>query len=129
MKAGDLLFEIKKSKSALHKKKDGENGKESPSKKVHFNEKVQTKIIRPVGEGEERTWNDYKNQDRTFVKGQFTLDEINTLRNSICSYVSDKELGIEGLISLCSISKVSEMDEDAKGAWCKIAESLPNRSV
>ena len=48
--------------------------------------------------------------------------------NAICKYVSEHNLGVQGLIDLCSKSK-EDMNEELKGAWCKIAESLPNRSV
>ena len=48
--------------------------------------------------------------------------------NALCQYVVQNDLGEEGLISLCSKPK-EELGEELKGAWCKIAESLPNRSV
>lgn len=48
--------------------------------------------------------------------------------NSICAYVRENNLGINGLIDLCSKSK-EELSEEMKGAWCKIAESMPQRSV
>ncbi len=73
-----------------------------------------------------RTWNDYKN--RLLRKGAFTDQEIKALMQSICEFVNLHKLGIDGLVKLCSSNK-GEMADDLKGAWCAIAESLPNRSV
>ncbi len=44
--------------------------------------------------------------------------------NSICAYVKENNLGVNGLIDLCSKSK-EELSEEMKGAWCKIAENMP----
>ena len=43
--------------------------------------------------------------------------------NSICLYVKEHQLGEDGLINLCTKSK-EELNEELKGAWCKIAEGL-----
>jgi Myb-like DNA-binding domain len=48
--------------------------------------------------------------------------------NALCQHVVENDLGEEGLIDLCSKSK-DELSSELKGAWCHIAESLPNRSV
>ena len=40
----------------------------------------------------------------------------------------DNDLDEDDLIALCSKSK-EELSEELKGAWCKIAESMPRRSV
>lgn len=74
-----------------------------------------------------RTWNDYKRR-KDIIKGKFDEKEIQLLMNALCSYVKEHEIGIEGLIALCSKSK-EEMTEEMKGAWCSIAEYLPYRSV
>lgn len=48
--------------------------------------------------------------------------------NAVCQHVMQNDLGEEGLIALCSKPK-EELGDELKGAWCKIAESLPSRSV
>lgn len=74
-----------------------------------------------------RTWNDSK-QRKDIIKGKFNDDEVTTLMDAMCSVVKEKDMEEEGLIALCSKSK-EEMTEEMKGAWCKIAEALPFRSV
>jgi len=53
---------------------------------------------------------------------------VHTLMNALCIYVQQNDLGEDGLITLCSKQR-EELGDEMKGAWCKIAESLPNRSV
>jgi hypothetical protein len=48
--------------------------------------------------------------------------------NSLCNYIINHEKTEEDLVSLCSKSK-EELDQELRGAWCLIAEALPNRSV
>ena len=48
--------------------------------------------------------------------------------NALCQYVIDADLTEDDLIGLCSKAK-DELSDELKGAWCKIAESLPKRSV
>jgi len=61
-------------------------------------------------------------------KGPFSPQEVGLLLNAVCQYAKDLGLDEEGLAKLCKCSK-SEMDKEMKGAWCKIAECLPMRSV
>jgi hypothetical protein len=75
-----------------------------------------------------RTWNDHKKRKESLNRGKFHDYEVKILMNAICSYVKEHELGEDGLIGLCTKSK-EEMTDEMKGAWCKIAESLQNRSV
>ncbi len=72
---------------------------------------------------EKRTWNDSKQRKEILKKGKFDEKEVQVLMNSICAFVKESNIGIEGLIDLCSKSK-EELSEDLKGAWCKIAENL-----
>lgn len=55
-------------------------------------------------------------------------EEIEKLKHGLCSFVKENALGEDAFITLCTQSK-EEMSEEMKGAWCKIAESLPYRSV
>lgn len=48
--------------------------------------------------------------------------------NSICEWIVQNGKSEDDLIDLCSKSK-EELSKDLKGAWCKIAEALPRRSV
>ena len=75
-----------------------------------------------------RLWNDSKNRKDKLDRGQFTDSEVKLLMNAVCQYVIDADLNEDSLISLCSKPK-EELSEELKGAWCKIAESLPKRSV
>lgn len=77
---------------------------------------------------EKRTWNDSKKRGHLLKKGKFDEKEVQVLMNAICNYVRENNLGEQGLIDLCSKSK-EELSEELKGAWCKIAEHMPNRSV
>lgn len=47
---------------------------------------------------------------------------------ALCMHVKVNGLGEEGLIDLCSKAK-EELSPELKGAWCKIAEALPQRTV
>ena len=75
-----------------------------------------------------RLWNDSKNRKDKLDRGQFTDSEVKVLMNAVCQYVIDAELNEDSLITLCSKSK-EDLTEELRGAWCKIAESLPKRSV
>ncbi len=75
-----------------------------------------------------RLWNDSKNRKEKLDRGQFTENEVKTLMNALCQYVVDADLEEDDLIALCSKPK-EELSEELRGAWCKIAESLPKRSV
>lgn len=74
-----------------------------------------------------RSWNDAKKR-KDITKGKFNDDEQQTLMNALCRVVQEKHMGEEGLIALCSKSK-EELTDEMKGAWCKIAEELPFRTV
>lgn len=74
-----------------------------------------------------RVWNDYKDR-KDIVKGKFTEQEIKIIVDSLCSYIQDNNFGEDTLVGLIQLSK-EQMTEEMKGAWCKISESLPNRSV
>jgi hypothetical protein len=50
------------------------------------------------------------------------------LMNSLCGYIVQNDKTEEDLVNLCSKPK-EELNAELKGAWCKIAEALPNRSV
>ena len=77
-----------------------------------------------------RTWNDSKKEKKAneFDSGQFKAEEVKTLMEALCLYVKANGLGEVGLIDLCSKSK-EELSPELKGAWCRIAESLPLRTV
>ena len=90
-------------------------------KEVKFAEKVQTHFLG------ERSWNGYK-KGRTFTRGAFTADEVDKLKQALCSYASEKPNPIEIINLLCSKSK-SELPPELYGAWPKIAECLPERTV
>eukprot|EP00347_Sterkiella_histriomuscorum_P009025 403342815 len=113
-------------KQSISSLKNGEaNKKRTKSKKsVKFNDDVQMREIEDISGS--RTWNDHKK--RNLNKGKFEESEVKILMNAICSYVKQNDLGEEGLIDLCSKSK-EELSAELKGAWCKIAESMQNRSV
>ena len=81
-----------------------------------------------AGPGIKRTWNDARKREIPLDRGTFQDKEVRTLMTAVCQYVVENDLGEEGLIALCSKPK-EELDEKLKGAWCLIAESLPNRSV
>jgi len=87
---------------------------------VKFNEKVEVHTFY------ERSWNDYKKKD--FSKGAFQPSEVDSLLHSLCQYASELENPTEILRILCSKSK-TEMPSELYGAWPKIAECLPNRTV
>ena len=74
----------------------------------------------------ERSWNDYKKRD--FDKGAFSQEEVNTLLHALCTYAGENDNPCDVLTLLCSKSK-SEMPAELFGAWPKISECLPNRTV
>lgn len=102
--------------SAL-KKRDEKSAK----KGVKFSETVETHILG------ERSWNDFKN-GRHYTKGSYTQEEVKALLNSLCSFASQQVGPLNVLTLLCSKSK-SELPKELFGAWPKIAESLPERTV
>lgn len=69
-------------------------------------------------------WEDTK-QMKNKKEGGFTEEETQKLKVAICDYVSQNNLGVNGLERICS----SKDKEEFKGAWTKIAEVLPKRSV
>ncbi len=112
-----------------------EHHEERKDRHVHFKQEIQINEFSanasedPYGNVQaKRTWNDSKKRQVPLDRGQFQEREVKILMNALCQYVVENELGEDGLISLCSKSK-EEMGDDLKGAWCKISESLPNRSV
>lgn len=48
--------------------------------------------------------------------------------NALCTLVAENGWDEDELIALCSKAK-EELNGELKGAWCKIAEALPKRSV
>ena len=48
--------------------------------------------------------------------------------NAICQYAKINQLSGEGITEMCS-KPSKELTPDYKKAWCKISESLPNRTV
>ena len=79
-----------------------------------------------LNHGGTRRWNDHKVM-KDLKRGSFTDVEILTLRSALCEFVAEQGMGTEGLEKLCSegVKENAEM----RGAWCKIAECLPNRSL
>ena len=74
----------------------------------------------------ERRWNDHEN--RKFKKGTYTEVEVKKLLNALCDYAKEQDDPLETLTLLCQKSK-NELPEELYGAWPKIAECLPDRSV
>lgn len=96
-------------------------------KQVQFREEIEMHEI-VEGVQSKRTWNDGRKRKEKLDRGQFTEAEVKTLMNALCVHVQQNDLGEAGLIDLCSKPK-EELPDALRGAWCKIAESLPNRSV
>ena len=100
------------------------------AKHVKFNKAVKTVTFNQDDalDVAKRTWNDGKNRKEKLSRGQFDEKEVKTLMNSICNYIAINDKTEEDLIALCSKSK-EDLNSELKGAWCVIAEALPNRSV
>jgi hypothetical protein len=114
---GNIKLQVEKTKKR-DKKKDGK-------KKVQFSKEVKTLTIEDFNG--ERLWNDNKKRS-DIRKGKFTEEEVDKLLHAICSFVKDNGYDEDTLLTL--VTKPStELNEDMKGAWCKIAETLPYRSV
>ncbi|CDW77042.1 myb-like dna-binding domain containing protein [Stylonychia lemnae] len=118
------LFEAIKKENPQQKKSKDKKKQNGQKKQVQFNDNVQMKEIDSFNGN--RTWNDHKKKNLN--KGKFSEEEVKMLMNSICQYVQVNNLGEDDLIKLCSKSK-EELGEELKGAWCKISESLQDRSV
>jgi hypothetical protein len=71
--------------------------------------------------GDKRKWDEKKK----FKKGPITPDELEILKHAICRYVQHHALGEGGLLKLVTESK----DPEVRGAWTRIAEALPDRTV
>ena len=95
--------------------------KKREAKKVVFNEDMNE-----VVDLSERKWDDYKG--RNCIQGQFTVAETKALIESLCSYGKMKQWTEEELLDICS-KPSKELSKEHKKSWCKISESLPNRSV
>lgn len=76
----------------------------------------------------ERKWNDNKGNKSAFVQGKFKVVEIKRLMQALGSFAKENDLGAEKLLDMCS-KPATELPQDLKAGWCKVAESLPNRSV
>ena len=76
----------------------------------------------------ERKWNDHKENKDKLIQGKFVVDEIKSIMNSLCSFALENDFKEKELINMCSLP-ASELKDDVKRGWCKIAEALPNRSV
>ena len=59
--------------------------KKSEKKVVQFSEKIEAHYVG------ERSWNDYKKQSKVFKTGSFTIQEIESLKNALCEYASQKQ--------------------------------------
>ena len=62
------------------------------------------------------------------IQGSFKLQEIKLIMNAICSYAKVSGIGKEGILEMCS-KPAKELSPDHKKGWCKISESLSNRTV
>lgn len=102
-------------------------------KKVKFDpnipeeEKSPKQKLKPIKQEVEnkdggRKWNE---SGKEFKRGAFTPEEIDILKHAVCRYVLEHNLELDGMNKLI----VNNRDEDIKGAWCKIAECLPDRTV
>jgi len=116
---------LRKRDSKLEAKQKSVVQAEKPKKKVKFNES-QNEIVPDTSH--ERKWNDFKQNKAKMIQGKFQLSEIKALMNAICEYINLNRLTPDAMVSLCSQSS-KELSNDHKKAWCKIAESIPNRSV
>ena len=76
----------------------------------------------------ERKWNDHKDNKDRLVQGKFVVEEIKSIMNSLCQWALENHFVDKELINMCSLP-ASELKDDVKRGWCKIAEALPNRSV
>ena len=65
---------------------------------------------------------------REFTKGAFSQEEVDSLLKALCHFASQQDNPLDVLTILCTKSK-TEMPQELFGAWPKIAECLPNRSV
>ena len=67
--------------------------------------------------GQSRKWNDYKG--RTMLKGSFSRIEVDSLKKSILSYISEHAISKEEFIRLCSESAKDQVSSiEAKNTWC-----------
>lgn len=76
----------------------------------------------------ERKWNDSKVDKDRFKKGSFTEDEVQKLMHALCEYAAQNDDGESIITALCTKNK-AELPKELFGAWPKIAEVLPDRSV
>jgi hypothetical protein len=76
----------------------------------------------------ERRWNDSKVDKDRFKKGNFTDDEVRKLMHALCEYADKAEDPESTISALCTKSK-AELPKELYGAWPRIAEVLPDRSV
>lgn len=76
----------------------------------------------------ERRWNDFKDNKEAFKKGSFTDDEIKSLMQALCFFASAQDDPESVIAALCTKSK-SDLPKELFGAWPKIAEVLPDRTV
>ena len=73
--------------------------------------------------GQERKWNDFKG--REIVKGSFSESEVESLKKSLLSYISEHALTKDDFIQLCAESAKDQVSsKQMKNAWCQIAEAL-----
>jgi len=60
-----------------------------------------------------------------YKRGAFSPEEVEILKHALCRYVKENGLGEQGLLRLITHYK----DNETRGAWTKIAEALPDRTV
>ena len=73
--------------------------------------------------GQTRKWNDFKG--RNLLKGSFSRPEVESLKKSLLSYISEHSLSKDEFIALCSESaKDQASSKQVKNAWCQVAEAL-----
>lgn len=67
--------------------------------------------------GQTRKWNDSKG--RNLLKGSFSRAEVESLKKSLLSYISEHSLSKDEFITLCSESaKDQASSKQVKNAWC-----------
>lgn len=80
-----------------------------------------------ISEAADRRWNDNKDKD-SLKKGNFTEDEVHKLMHALCEFAAKQSEPEQVISALCTKSK-SDLPKELYGAWPKIAEVLPDRTV
>ena len=118
-------------KSEEGHKKERERSKGKPSKKAspesneeELKEKKKRVKRKLSTEDDKRKWKEEK-KEKKYNSGKLTNDELRVLKDAICKYAFEQKFDENALVNLISERAASK----TAGAWTKIADELPNRSV